>query len=165
MHRLLLPLVLIGASPALAQERADLAAIDRMVAQFTGVPLGEPGGAAMPIDRRLRLVACTSAPALHWYGAAREAVEVRCPVPGGWKLYVPLAGNGPGGSVSSQPAISRGDALTIQVSGAGFAVAQQGEALEGGPLGGWIKVRGAANGSQVLRARVLRPGLVGIELP
>lgn len=59
----------------------------------------------------------------------------------------------------------RGDAVTISVMAEGFAVSQPGEALESGPVGGWIKVRcGGANGP-VMRARVIRPGLVGMDLP
>ena len=55
--------------------------------------------------------------------------------------------------------------MTISVSGAGFAVSQPGEALESGAVGAWIKVRGPGQNAAVLRARVLRPGLVGMELP
>jgi flagella basal body P-ring formation protein FlgA len=43
---------------------AEMAAIDQAVAQFTGHPIGVPGGAAQPIDRRLRLAACTAPLAL-----------------------------------------------------------------------------------------------------
>ena len=59
----------------------------------------------------------------------------------------------------------RGDAVTISLGGEGFAVSQPGEALEAGPVGGWIKVRPLAAGSPPLRARIIRPGLVGIDLP
>ena len=152
-----------GASPALAQTTADLDAVDRAVAQFTGVPLGQPGGAAMPIDRRLRLTPCRVPLALAWHGLRRESVEVQCPMPGGWRLYVPLAGAGPAAMQSD--AITRGDAVTVTVMGQGFAVSQNGEALESGPVGAWIKIRTGGSGAPVLRARVLRPGAVGIDLP
>ena len=43
-----LPTILgLIASPAFAQSLTDPAAIDRAVAEFTGVPLGAPGGAAL----------------------------------------------------------------------------------------------------------------------
>ena len=59
MIRPLAILLALGlAAPALAQATADLDAVDRAVAQFTGAPLGQPGGAAMPTDRRLRLAPC-----------------------------------------------------------------------------------------------------------
>ena len=163
MSGLVIAGLIVGASPALAQATADLDAVDRAVAQFTGVPLGQPGGAAMPIDRRLRLTPCRVPLALAWHGLRRESVEVQCPMPGGWRLYVPLAGAGPAAMQSD--AITRGDAVTVTVMGQGFAVSQNGEALESGPVGAWIKIRTGGNGAPVLRARVLRPGAVGIDLP
>ena len=152
------------ASPALAQSYADLGAIDNAVAAFTGAAQGSPGGAAQPVDRRLRLAPCPAELALAWYGTRRDTVEVRCPVAGGWKLYAPIAGGG-SGAAAAAPIILRGDAVTISVSGAGFAVSQPGEAMDSGSIGAWIKVRGPSAEGAVLRARVLRPGLVGMDLP
>jgi flagellar basal body P-ring formation protein FlgA len=164
MIRPALALAALLAAPALAQiAHADLAAIDRAVAQFTGAAQGQPGGAALPLDRRLRLAPCPVPLALGWYGGRQDRVEVACTAPGGWKLYVPLAGSG--GAASTAYAITRGDQVTITVRGEGFAVSQAGQALESGAFGAWIKVRGTSSGSQVLRARVLRPGLVGMDLP
>ncbi len=151
------------ALPAQAQTHADLAEVDRAVASFTGVLQGQPGGAALPVDRRLRLTPCRAALATGWYGARQDTVEVSCPMPGGWRLFVPLAGMTRG--EAAPPAITRGDAVSIAVSGDGFAVAQSGEALESGAVGTWIKVRTANPSAPALRARVIRPGLVGIELP
>jgi flagella basal body P-ring formation protein FlgA len=164
MIRSTLALALLLAAPAFAQTgHADLAAIDRAVAQFTGMAQGQPGGAALPLDRRLRLAPCPAPLALGWYGGRQDTVEVACPAAGGWKLYVPLAGKA--ASAQAGHAVTRGDQVTIAVSGEGFAVSQQGEALESGAIGAWIKVRGVKSGTQVLRARVLRPGLVGMDLP
>ena len=162
MKRLVAFVALI-ASPALAQSLTDPAAIDRAVAEFTGVPLGAPGGAAQPVDRRLRLASCTSPLALSLYGQRRDAVLVQCPTVG-WRLYVPLKAD-PLAALPVAPAVLRGDAVTISLGGEGFAVSQPGEALEAGPVGGWIKVRTLASGGTPLRARIIRPGLVGIELP
>ena len=152
-------------APVLAQQTADLTAIDQAVARFTGVPQGQPGGAAMPVDRRLRLTPCRVPLALGWYNARRDSVEVVCPMQGGWKLYVPILNASVGAAPAQADAISRGDAVSVVVSGDGFAVSQSGEALESGPVGGWIKVRTLTPGAPVLRAKVLRPGAVGIELP
>lgn len=159
-----LALSLGAAIPAHAQQIADLAAVDQAVAQFTGVPQGQPGGAALPVDRRLRLAPCRVPLALGWHGAARTSVEVQCPMAGGWKLYVPVMA-GSAATAAAADAISRGDAVTVTVMGDGFAVSQGGEALESGPVGSWIKVRTLTPGAPVLRAKVLRPGAVGIELP
>lgn len=157
-------LVTLAAGPVSGQAvHADLAAIDRAVVQFTGAAPGTPGGAALPVDRRLRLVPCRVPLVLGWYGTRRDTVEVRCPVPGGWTLYVPLAGSS--GPAAAAPVIARGDMVTITVRGDGFAVSQPGEALEPGSEGGWIKVRGLGANAPVLRALVLRPGVVGIDLP
>ena len=152
------------ASAAMAQSFVDLADIDRAVAAFTGAAQGSPGGAAQVLDRRLRLAPCPSQFTLGWYGTRQDTVEVRCAVPGGWKLYVPLVTSS-ASAAAAAPVITRGDAVTVSVSGAGFAVAQPGEALESGAIGAWIKVRGPGQTAAVLRARVLRPGLVGMELP
>lgn len=157
-------LALASADPAFAQSYADLGAVDRAVGAFTGAPLGSPGGAAMPVDPRLRLAPCRAALTLDWFGPRRDTVVVKCPVAGGWRLYVPLTGGG-GADLTAQPLIQRGDAVTIMVSGEGFAVSQPGEALESGAAGVWIKVHGTAPKSPVLRARVLRPGVVGMDLP
>lgn len=164
MIRRLSLLLAVVAGPALAQPiTADLAEIDRAVSAFTGQPVGTPGGAAAPVDRRLRLARCAQPLALGWHGTARSTVQVRCPVAGGWSLYVPLAGTA--GAVGETPLVARGDAVTIVVGGDGFAVAQPGEALESGASGAWIKVRGLAPKAPVLRGRVLRPGVIGVELP
>jgi flagella basal body P-ring formation protein FlgA len=160
----LIPLALAAlAAPALANAPADLTALDRAVGAFTGVPMGQPGGAAGPLDRRLRLARCPAEPMLSWHGQRREAVQLRCPVAGGWTLYVPIVATGAG--VAEAPLIQRGDAVSIVVAGEGFALSQPGEALEGGAGGAWIKVRGLAPKAPVLRGRVLRPGLVGVDLP
>ena len=164
MNRLLPLLGLLAASPAAGQAGfADLSAIDRAVAEFTGQPRGAPGGAAVPVDRRLRLSPCLAPLALGWHGTRRDAVEVRCPGPSGWRLFVPLlAGSG---TPSGAPLVGRGDMVTITVRSEGFAVSQPGEALEPGAEGAWIKVRGLGANAPVRRARVLHPGQVGIDLP
>lgn len=151
------------AAPALAQTAlADLAAIDRAVAQFTGMPQGAPGGAMLPVDRRLRLAVCSVPLALGWYGARHDTVTVVCPMAGGWKLYVPLAG---ASQANAALLVAKGEAVTITVNAEGFAVSQRGETLEGGAEGAWIKVRIFSPNAPTLRARVIRPGLVGIDLP
>lgn len=150
---------------AAAQPFADLAGIDRAVALFTGAPAGQPGGALQPVDRRLRLAACRSDLALSWRGARRDSVVVQCPDAGGWRLFVPVEG---AGAAQAAPAIARGDAVTIAISGQGFSVSQPGEALEAGAVGAWIKVRTAQAGrgqGDAMRAQVIRPGLVGVPLP
>lgn len=151
----------VCATPAMAQPFADLSAIDREVANFIGVNPNAPGGAFAPVDRRLKLAACNRPLNLAWQGGRRQTVLVQCPVPGGWKLYVPVYGAGAG--QISQPVVSRGDAVSVTLSGPGFSVSQSAEALEAGAVGEWVRVR--IGKDTELRAQVLRPGAVGMDLP
>jgi flagella basal body P-ring formation protein FlgA len=153
---------------------ADLDAIDRQVAAFTGMPVGAPGGAAMPVDRRMRLRHCAAPLAVSWNGLRRDSIAVQCPEAGGWRIYVQVAGAGfaAAAAAAAQPAVTRGDAVTIAITGEGFSVSQPGEALEAGPIGAWIRVRpvsasaaSAAAGKDSMRAQIVRPGMVAIPLP
>ncbi len=147
--------------PVLAAPLTELAAIDRAVAAFTGQQIGVPGGAAQPVDRRLRLAACSAPLALSWYGNAQTSVLVRCPDAGGWRVFVPV-GAPRAAEAPAAIAVARGEGVTVSVAGDGFTVSQPGEALDAGAVGAWIRVRTAAK-ADPLRARVVRPGLV--ELP
>lgn len=162
-----LSLGLVLAGTAAVTGFADLEAIDRQVAAFTGVSVGQPGGATRPVDRRLRLNPCSGPLSLTWYGQRRESVLVQCPDAGGWRLFVPVAGATAG--VAAATAINRGDAVTIAINGEGFSVSQPGEALESGAVGAWIRVRtvgggGARGNADAMRAQVMRPGLVAVPL-
>jgi len=142
----------------------DPALIDRAVEQFTGTPIGATGGAARPIDRRLRLASCRAPLALGWHGTRQDSVRVECPDPGSWRIFVPVAS----ASVASAPAkqamlVARGDAVSIVVRGTGFSVTQTGEAMEPGGKNDWIRVR-PPGGVEPVRAQVERPGLVVIPL-
>lgn len=141
---------------------ADLAAIDHQVAMFTGRDIGQAGGAILPVDRRLRLNVCRSALGLSWRGNRHDAVVVECPDPGGWHLFVPVRP-----AEAGAVAVARGEAVSIAVVGNGFAVSQPGEAMEGGAVGDWIRVRGVRNGQaqgEAMRARIIAPGEVEVPL-
>ena len=159
--RFILPATLLLAPlPAQAAPLADLAMIDTAVAAFTGQQIGVLGGAAQPVDRRLRLAACQAPLALSWYGAAQTSVLVTCPDVGGWRVFVPV--KEAQRAAPSAIAVARGEGVTVTVAGDGFSVSQPGEALDAGAVGTWIRVRTAAK-ADPLRARIVRPGLV--ELP
>lgn len=165
--RLIPAAILAGAlaagAPALAAGFHDLASIDREVARFTGAPIGTTGGARLPVDRRLKLSQCPTPLALEWYGSTNRTVLVRCPVADGWRLFVPVtAGLTP---AKAEPVVARGEAVSIAVQGRGFTVSRQGEALEAGAVGEWIRVRPAGEKRNTIRARVIQPGRVGIDLP
>lgn len=152
------------ATPASAE--TDHAYIDREVARFAGAQIGEQGGARHPVDRRLRLAPCSQALALAWYGSARESVLVRCPDPQGWRIFVPVVPAASVQPVKLEPAIERGEAVAIVVQGRGFSLSRQGEALDQGAVGEWIRVRPAGRKrAEPMRAQILRPGTVGMRLP
>jgi len=141
---------------------ADLAAIDRDVAGFTGRDIGQTGGATLPVDRRLRLNACRSPLALSWRSGRHEAVAVECPDPGSWHLIIPVRV-----AEAGVIAVARGEVVSIAVVGDGFAVSQPGEAMDPGAIGDWIRVRGLRNGQaqgEAMRARITRPGEVEVPL-
>ena len=153
-----LALILAAAAPF-----ADLAALDRQVALFTGAPVGAEGGATLPLDRRLRLRPCASPIALAWRGERRDTVIAECPDADGWRLFVPVRAGA--SAQTASPAINRGDAVTIAVSGDGFSLSQPGEALEAGAIGAWVRVRAVNGKSAPMRVQVVRPGLVALPMP
>ncbi len=155
-------LVTLAATGALASTH-DLAGIDQAVARFTGASTGQPGGALLPVDRRLKLSNCPQQLALEWHGNSEQTVLVRCPVAGGWRLFVPVDGGQQ--AAKAQPVVARGEAVAIAVEGRGFTLSRQGEALEAGAVGEWIRVRPVGGKSDAVRARVIQPGRVAIALP
>lgn len=166
LTRLLTAAFIATAGTASAQAQSspfhDLVAIDRAVSAFTGAGVGEPGGATLPVDRRLRLAACRSQLSLDWQGSRQDTVLVQCPDAGGWRLFVATTGGARQGA-AAPVAVARGEAVTISVAGEGFSVAQSGEAMESGALGAWIRVRTSARATPI-RARIERPGFVVVPV-
>jgi flagella basal body P-ring formation protein FlgA len=160
---LALPLLLPLCDPAAEAQSAstDPAAIDRAVIAFTGAGIGQPGGPRVATDPRLQLAACATPLTVNWHNSSRLAVQVACPGPKPWRIFVAIAGADAGPSAPAAPVIKRGDALTIVVRGRGFSVQQPGEAMEGGAVGDWIVVR-TSRKAEPLRARIERPGLAVI---
>ena len=151
------------ATPTQAAGFHDLASIDRQVEAFTGSATGSDGGARLPVDRRLKLAHCPRPLALEWYGSARQTVLVRCPIAGGWRLFVPIVSAGMA-AARAEPVVARGEAVAIAIKGRGFTVSRQGEALEAGAIGDWIRVRPAGEKRDTIRARVIQPGKVSLDL-
>ena len=90
MKTLFLGALLLGvtATPAAAQNFQSTLTLDTFVAQFTGRPIGQMGGARAAVDSRLKLAAC-AAPQFEWHNEFKEAVVVRCMAPE-WKIFVPV---------------------------------------------------------------------------
>jgi len=157
------------ASAAAAAAPMDLSIIDRAVTDFTGADIGQPGGAKLPVDRRLRLTACQAPLDLQWFGRDQRSVQIACPT-AGWRIYVAVDGGSGSGRYAAAPEygetiISRGENVSILVRGKGFTLTRQGAAAEDGARGEWIKVRATGQRTETLRAMVIRPGQVGIDLP
>ncbi|OJU60990.1 MAG: hypothetical protein BGO08_12785 [Altererythrobacter sp. 66-12] len=157
--------VLAAGAPAVAAGFADPAEIDQAVARFTGASIGAEGGARLPVDRRLKLARCEAPLALEWYGRYRDTVLVRCPETGGWRLFVPVETTVAPAAAPKAAAVARGESVAIVVQGKGFTLSRKGEALEGGAVGEWIRVRPAGTRTDPVRLRIVEPGKVGMELP
>jgi flagella basal body P-ring formation protein FlgA len=157
-----LAMALAGAAigtPAQAQRAglADLTDIDIAVARFTGSPIGVPGGAALPVDRRMRLAACRAPLALSWRGGTRDSVIVQCPDAGSWRIFVPVVGLAPATrQEAAAPAVLRGEAVTVSVTGEGFAVSQPGEAMDPGLLARGYGSRPRPNPTPCVRRSCVR---------
>lgn len=151
-----LAIALAAAAPAGAQDFQSTQALDAIVAQFAGKPMGEQGGAIAPIDRRLKLAACI-APQLEWRGENHDAVVVRCMAPA-WKIFVPVVAVPrpraappapmpattlvrPAVPVKAEPVIKRGDAVTVEAGAEGFSISRQGIAMNDAPPGGRIGIK------------------------
>jgi flagella basal body P-ring formation protein FlgA len=147
----------------------DHGALDSAIQRFTGYALGAPGGAAAPIDRRLRLMPCGSDVRLSWRSLRRDTVVLECAVGAGWKLFVPVVPTNAvmgGGAVveAGVLAVAKGDVVTIEVKGTGFSISQGGQAMEPGAVGSWIRIKTAGKG-EVLTCQIMRRGLVSMPSP
>jgi flagellar basal body P-ring formation protein FlgA len=149
-RHLLVLLALTAATPAAAQHFEDLADVEQRVIAALGASIGEAGGPARPIDRRLRLARCPEPVGVE--EPALGAVTVRC-ASLGWRIRVPLA-RGEGGemrearpagaavrSTRRELAVRRGDPVVLVVVSGGFTVSRQATADQDGAVGDRIRVR------------------------
>ena len=139
----------LAASPASAQSFQSIAAIEKQVVATLGAPIGQPGGPARPIDKRLKLSACPAPIIVE--PIALGAVTVRCQAIG-WRLRVPVLQGGGEAEVASGPApvtrtaraepiVRRGDPVSLVVSTGSFTVSRQAVAEQDGAPGDRIRVR------------------------
>ncbi|OAN57690.1 flagellar protein [Sphingobium sp. TCM1] len=177
---LLAALGLNGAQPALAQQKFEnLDRIDSLVAMTVGANLGEPGGPAAPVDRRLRLAACPATPTVE--GPVFGAALVKCEALG-WRIRVPLvsgaataaSGPLPGNAAASRftraavPAVAsrenvvrKGDPVQLMAGNAVFSVSRMMVADEDGAVGQTIRVREDKKSAPIF-AQVVEMGVVRI---
>lgn len=161
MKTALLPLLLVAATPAMAAPYQDIAQLEARVIGALGAGIGEPGGPAAPIDRRLKLVQCPGSVAIDppFIGA----VALRC-VGAGWRIRVPLArlGAGPGPAgygapAKAEPVIRRGDPVDLVAESSGFSVSVSAVAQEDGAPGSRIRIKADGRNSPVF-AEVIDAG-------
>ncbi len=140
-------LIALAATPATAAPFQNLDVLEARVIGALGAGIGEPGGPAAPIDRRLKLAACPTTVQLD--PPAMGAVALRCPALG-WRIRVPLARLAGAGAaatrsagvpVKAEPVIRRGDPVDLVAGSAGFSVSVSAVAQEDGAPGARIRVR------------------------
>lgn len=149
MNAIFLPLLLSAATPGGFQSTE---ALDRLVEQFAGAPIGMEGGARTPVDKRLKLAACAD-PQLSWRSPAEDAVVIRCHGPQQWRLFVPVVALPrpvtptptvavrPAAPVRAEPVIKRGDPVLVEAGSAGFSITLQGVAMGDAVPGGRVVVK------------------------
>lgn len=148
-------------SPAAAAQFEPLDLLEARIVTTLGAGIGEAGGPAAPVDRRLKLAACTGTPEI---ATPRPATAVvRCTAPA-WRIYVPLVplSKAAAGVEELKPVIRKGEQVDLVASGKGFTVSTVAVAEQDGMIGGSIRVRLAPR-STPLTVRVLGPGRAAIN--
>lgn len=162
--RRFVPALMLLGTAAHAQGFEDLAALDRKVAATLGAELGEPGGPARPIDKRLKLAACPQPAIVD--APAMGAVLIRCESLG-WRIRValsrPAGGYAQAAGVKAEPTIRKGDQVELTASSGSFTVSTVAVAEQDGAPGDRIRVRsegkkGAVIGMVMPDGRVSLPG-------
>jgi flagella basal body P-ring formation protein FlgA len=140
--RRFVPIFMLIGTAAHAQGFEDLAALDRTVAATLGAGIGEPGGPARPIDKRLKLADCPQPAIVD--PPAMGAVVVRCE-PLGWRIRValsrPAGGYGQAAVEKAEPIIRKGDQVELTALTGSFSVSTIAVAEQDGAPGDRIRVR------------------------
>jgi flagellar basal body P-ring formation protein FlgA len=174
-------LTLIAAAPAFAATNAGgFEDLDKLEGRLTGAldaNVGQPGGPANHIDRRLKLQPCPTPATID--PPALGAVALRCEQLG-WRIRVPIMrlptapGQQPatGGQViqaayqpmqpQTPPVIKRGDPVQLVSGSGGFTVSTEATAQEDGRVGGRIRVKPADGKSQIVIGQVVDTGIVRV---
>lgn len=132
------------AAPAMAAPaHEELNLLEARIVATLGAGIGVPGGPARPLDRRLKLAACPSAPELAVPTPA--SAVVRCAALG-WRIYVPLVKPAVTAATKAEaePAVRKGDQVEVTANGGGFTVSLQAVAQQDGVPGERVRVRADA---------------------
>lgn len=171
---LLLIAAMLGGNAVQAQAPAqqkfeNLDRLDGIVAVTVGANMGQPGGPAAPIDRRLHLAACPQTPSVE--GPVFGAAVVKCDAIG-WRIRVPLVPGGanmPAPRTASRAAVQapkdtvvkRGDPVQLVAGGGTFSISRAMIADEDGAMGEMIRVREDKKAPPVI-AQVVEMGIVRV---
>ena len=159
-RHLILPALALAA-PVAAAPFEDLDRLEARVVAAVGAGIGEPGGPARPIDRRLRLAACPSAPmmTMPMPGAATITCEAL-----GWRIHVPLARMAivEVKREKPEPIIRKGDQVEVVALGGAFTVSTVAVAQQDGAPGDRIRLRGDTRAAPFF-AEVDSPGRVVVS--
>ena len=142
----------LGAAPAAAApEFENLDLLDSRVAVFLGAPVGQPGGAAQAIDRRLKLAACPATPMLALPTPMAAVVECQAV---GWRIHVPLvraqrAAAREAKAEAAEPVVRKGDQVEVVADGGNFTVSTLAIAQQDGAPGAMIRVRTDAKAAPI----------------
>jgi flagella basal body P-ring formation protein FlgA len=145
------PLALVAATAAQAQSFEDLTALEQQVTASLGAGIGDPGGPARPIDRRLKLSPCPKPAIID--PPAMGAVAVRCQELG-WRIRVPLtaapAAFQQAAAVKAEPVVRRGDQVELVADTGTFSVSTVAVAEQDGAVGDHIRVRSTSKPGTVI---------------
>ena len=163
-RRLFLP-AMICATPVAAAPAAfeDLDRLEVQVVAALGAGIGEPGGPARPIDRRLRLAACATPPVVTM--PYKTAAAVHCESVG-WRIHVPLvrleAEAAEVREAKPVPVVRKGDQVEVVADGGNFVVSTVAVAQQDGAPGDRIRLRTDAKAAPFF-GQVSAPGRVVIS--
>lgn len=155
---------LFTAAPAAAQGPfQDLEEMETQIVAALGAAIGEPGGPARALDRRLRLKPCPEPVTLD--APTMNAVAVRCSGLG-WRIRVPLVRQTPAtvaaAAANAEPLIRRGDQVELVAMTPSFSVSTAGIAEQDGAPGDRIRVRTEAKGKPPVLGQVMDDGRVAL---
>lgn len=161
-----LPLLALLAAPAAAvtPQFQNIDALEARLINAMGAGIGEPGGPATPIDRRLRLAACPVTVQID--PPAMGAIALRC-APLNWRIRVPIQRLGNAQNVAMGSAmgakgemvVRRGDPVDLTAETNGFSVSVSATAQEDGAAGSRIRVKADGQKSPIF-AEVIEAGRV-----
>jgi flagella basal body P-ring formation protein FlgA len=164
IFRRLVPAALLIGTAAHGQSFENIQILEMRLAAALGAGVGEPGGPARPIDRRLKLAPCP-APA-SFEAPTMGAATIRCE-PLGWRIRVPLvraaAAADQTSAAKAEPIVRKGDQVELTASAGSFTVSTVAVAEQDGAPGDRIRVRsdgrkGAVIGVVTEEGRVSLPG-------